>query len=513
MRTGRVFLVGAGPGDPHLLTLRGAALLREADVVVLDALVDRRLLAHCRKGAAVIDAGKRGHGRVLMRQTAINRLLARLGRAGKRVVRLKGGDPYLFGRGGEEAAFLARARIPFEVVPGVSSVGAVPAAAGIPLTHRGLASTVTIVTGHGGEPNPYLRESGKERNGRRPPRVAWEKIPRDGTLVVLMGLGRLKEIVGELRRAGWPAATPAAGIASGTLPGQRSVRGTLGDIVARVRAAGLQPPATMVFGRVVSLSPRLNWFERRPLFGWTVLVTRAADQASGLTALLEEKGARVAEAPAIRIEPLTPSAAVRRALRSLSNFDGALFTSANAVRAAATRLRGPWPRGVPVYAVGPKTAEALRAAGWPVTRAAEEFRAEGLARILGKNLRGKSFLFPRAAEGRDVLIDFLEKAGARVVLWPVYRTRLLPPSPDVRARLRRGAFDAVTFTSSSTAHGLLGKLSAAERAKIFKRTRAASIGPITTAALRSLGVRPAVTALGATVESLVDALVRSRERP
>ncbi|HMX95281.1 MAG TPA: uroporphyrinogen-III C-methyltransferase, partial [Elusimicrobiota bacterium] len=167
MRPGRVFLVGAGPGDPGLLTLRGAALLKSADVVVLDALVDRRLLGHCRKETTVIDAGKRGHGRVLMRQGEINRLLVRRARAGERVVRLKGGDPYLFGRGGEEAAFLARARVPFEVVPGVSSLGAVPASAGIPLTHRGLASTVTVVTGHGSDPNPYLRESRRERDVRR----------------------------------------------------------------------------------------------------------------------------------------------------------------------------------------------------------------------------------------------------------------------------------------------------------------------------------------------------------
>lgn len=512
MRPGRVFLVGAGPGDPGLLTLRGAALLKSADVVVLDALVDRRLLDHCRKGATVIDAGKRGHGRVLMRQGEINRLLVRRARAGERVVRLKGGDPYLFGRGGEEAEFLARARVPFEVVPGVSSLGAVPASAGIPLTHRGLASTVTVVTGHGSDPNPYLRESRRERDVRRAPPVAWDRIPRDGTLVVLMGLGRLPEIVRELRRAGWPADTPAAVIASGTLPVQRSVRGALADIAGRARAAGLRPPATVVFGRVVSLAAGLNWFERRPLFGWTVLVTRAEGQSSGLKDLLEEQGARVVDAPAIKIDPLPLPADVRRALRHLTDFDGVLFTSANAVRAAAAHLPGPWPASVPVYAVGPKTAEAIRRAGWRVARVAAEFRAEGLARVLGKKLRGKTYLFPRAARGRDLLIDFLSKAGARTLLWPVYRTRLLPPTADLRARLRRGEFNAVTFTSSSTVHGLLGRMPRGERARIFKKTRAASIGPLTTAALRSLGVRPAVTAPGATVESLVGALVRARAR-
>jgi uroporphyrin-III C-methyltransferase len=243
---GRVWLVGAGPGRADLLTLRGADLLKRADAVVLDALVDRRVLAHCPPKTTIIDAGKRGHGHVFMKQSAINALLVRLARAGQQVVRLKGGDPYVFGRGGEEALCLAKARIPFEVVPGVSSVGAAPSFAGIPLTHRGLASTVTLVTGHEGAGNPYLLETGREHRRRIPPRVAWEKIPRDGTLVVLMGLTNLPDIVHRLSTAGWRPQTPAAVVQWGGTTAQRSVRGTLDTIVSRVRKERLGPPAVIV---------------------------------------------------------------------------------------------------------------------------------------------------------------------------------------------------------------------------------------------------------------------------
>lgn len=503
---GGVSLVGAGPGRPDLLTLRGAALLARADVVVLDALVDRALLRHARPGARVVDAGKRGDGRVRMRQPAINRLLVRLARAGKNVVRLKGGDPCLFGRGGEEAEALAAARIPFEIVPGVSSVTAAPAYAGVPLTHRDFTSTVTVVTGHGSAPNRYLRESGR-RAAR--PAVDWSTVPRDGTLVVLMGLKNAPDIANALLTAGWAPDTPALAVSGGTTAGQRVVRAPLSDFAAALRRARLSPPGLLVFGRVVGLASRLDWNSRRPLFGKTVLVARPADQAGPLTALLEERGARVLECPAIRIDPLAPPAALNAALKKF-DYDGVLFTSVNAVRHARPHLPARWPTRARAYAVGPKTADALRAAGIPVAGVAGSYNAGGLARVLRKPLRGKKYLFPRAEAGRDVLIRFLERAGAAVTLWPVYRTIKMSPSAQVRRALTRGAIDVAAFTSSSTVEAVLGVFSAAERRKIFQKTRALSIGPLTSKTLRAHGAaRGLVEARGATVESMVDALERT----
>ena len=503
---GRVYLVGAGPGRPDLLTLRGVDCLARADAVVLDALVDRRVLAHCRPGVDVREAGKRGHGKALMGQPDINRLLVRRAKSGKTVVRLKGGDPFVFGRGGEEAVALSRARVSFEVVPGVSSVNAVPALAGIPLTHRALASTVTIVTGHEGKANAYLRESARDRTDRRAPAVDWDRLPREGTLVILMGLARLPEILGRLRRAGWPTSTPAAAIQWGSWPDQRTVRGTLGVLAQRVRAARLGAPALVVLGRVVDLAPLLRDRDRPPLAGRRVLVTRAADAAGPLSTLLRDLGATVIECPAIAIDPLPLTPRARYWRDHPEVFDGLLVTSANAARQLAL-LRGgrPWP-GVPAYAVGPKTAEALRDAGIPVAGVAGAYNAGALSRALGRTSPGRRYLFPRAEEGRDTLVRALERSGARVFLWPLYRTRRLPPSPAVRRALREGRIDAVTFTSSSTVDALLSGFTARERASIFSKTAAASIGPLTSRTLRRFGVRPRVTAPRATVASLADAL-------
>lgn len=506
---GRVFLVGAGPGRPDLLTLRGAACLARADAVVLDALVDRAVLAHCSPAVILVEAGKRGHGKALMRQPAINRLLVRLAQSGKTVVRLKGGDPFVFGRGGEEAAALAKARIPFEVVPGVSSVNAVPAYAGIPLTHRALASTVTIVTGQGGNENTYLRESARDRAERRAPPVAWDQLPRDGTLVILMGVSRLSEILQQLRRSGWPPFTPAAAIQWGTWANQRTVRGDLGSLAQRVRAARLGAPALVVIGRVVDLAPLLRWRGQQPLFGRRVLVTRAADAGGSLSALLRDRGATVLECPAIAIDPLPLTPRTRYWLDHPDVFDGLLVTSANAARQLAG-LRGGrlWP-SVPAYAVGPKTAEALTEAGIPVAGVAGAYNAAALARAMGPSLRGRRYLFPRAEEGRDTLVRALERAGARVFLWPLYRTRRIPPVPAVQKALKDGHVDAVTFTSSSTVESLLSGFNARQIKAIFSKTLAASIGPLTSQTLRRFGIRPGATASAATVESLSDAVAKA----
>jgi uroporphyrinogen III methyltransferase/synthase len=507
---GFVFLVGAGPGRPDLLTLRGAEALARADVVVMDALVDRRVLGHAKPDVRVIDAGKRGRGKVLMRQPEINRLLHRLAARGDVVVRLKGGDPYFFGRGGEEAAYLGDRKIPFEVVPGVSSVLAVPAYAGIPVTHRGLTSTVQVVTGHEGVENPYLRESRKAAAARRGPGVAWDRLDPRNTLVILMGVARLPSIVKTLRAAGWPAATPVAVIQSGSLPTQKTITGTLADIVQG--AAGAVPPAVIVLGSVVKMRPALNWYERLPLFGRTVLVTRASAQASELTRLLEARGARALEGPAIRVQPLPLTAAGRRFLRAVPSYDGVLFTSPNAASVFARLWKGrPWPARAAVFAVGPKTARTLVEAGLPVHGTAREFRAEGLSDLL-KAVAGKRFLFPRAAGGRDTLIEGLVRRGARVDLWPVYRTVPEKLDPSLKSALLAGRADAVAFASGSAVASFMGQFTAAQRRKVFGKARALSIGPVTTGALRAWGVKSVVEAPRAALEDMADALERAFKR-
>jgi uroporphyrinogen III methyltransferase / synthase len=511
---GMVYLVGAGPGRPDLITLRGAECLARADAVMVDALVDRRLLEHCRPDAVILNAGKRGHGRVLMRQPAINRLLARLARSGKIVVRLKGGDPYFFGRGGEEAAYLRAANVPFEVVPGVSSVNAVPAYAGIPLTHRQYTSMVTIVTGHSGAEDG----AGEEKPARDrwlAPGVDWKNLSPGQTLVILMGLSRLPVLVGRLLAAGWPMKTPAAVIQWGTFPFQRSVEGTLEDIAFRARAAGLGSPAVIVAGPVVTLRDALNWYERLPLFGRTILVTRTRTQASEFARLLETRGAHVLESPAIRVRELPLTRLGRGFLKRLASdgpksYDGVFFSSANAVRAFLkhwSRIRRPWPRSAAVYAVGPKTAEALVAAGLPVHGIAREFVAESLAALAGE-VGGKRYLFPRAEEGRDVLLQALNQRDASVDLWPLYRTLPENLSPDVRKKLLNSEIDCVTFTSSSTVTSLFRQIPRARRKKIFQKTVAASIGPITAQTLRALGVNPVIQAPRSTTEDLAEAVTR-----
>ena len=503
----KVYLVGAGPGRPDLLTLRGVECLHRAQVVVLDALVDRRVLSHCSPDVKVIEAGKRGGGRVFLRQPAINRLLVRLAKSGKTVVRLKGGDPYFFGRGAEEAEALADQGIPFEVVPGVSSVTSVPGFAGIPLTHRGHASVLTVVTGHEGLENPYLGESAGKAARRRGPGVDWAKISPTGTLVILMGLKQLPVISQRLLDLGWPPGLPAAVIQWGSWAQQRTVRGTLADIARRVKREGLGAPAVIVIGDVAGLGKKLDWFEKRPLFGKTVLVTRAREQASSLTSILEEAGARVIESPLIAITPMPLDKKGKESLKRFSDYDGLLVTSANGAKILAGHLKGricP-----PVYAIGTKTAAALKAEGMAVHRTAENFQSEGLVKVLGGPLRGKRFLLARAREGRDVLQAALARRGARVDLWPLYETRPLALTAEAKKALLTGEVDAVTFTSSSTVHAFMRNFTPRDRRRIFLKTLAASIGPITSQALRSQGVRPVQAKGVATIEDLARAVVRA----
>ena len=493
-----VYLVGAGPGDPGLLTLKGRDAIACADAVVYDRLVSPRTLDHARPDAVRIYVGKgpRSHA---MPQEEINGLLVRLAREGNVVARVKGGDPFVFGRGGEEAEELRAAGIPYEVVPGVTSAVAAPAYAGIPVTHRGTASSFTVITGHG-------------RAGKEEPAVPWDQAARlGGTLVFLMGMERLPEIAEGLMGAGMDGATPAAVVRLGTWPEQRTVEGTLDGIADAVRDAGVENPAVVVVGQVAALRPRIQWIERKPLFGRRVVVTRARRQASRLTRALEARGAQVTEFPVIEIAPPSSSEPLARAARSVEAYQWVVFTSANGVEAFFEALDGSGRDAraladAEVAAIGPATAAALARHGITRVGMGREYCGEGLAEELAKSVRpGQRVLVARAQESRDVLPRMLEAAGAHVDDVAAYRTIAVGEgAPDLAAELRAGRVDAVTFTSSSTVTNLLACLGG--DTALLRDAALCSIGPVTTKTLRDAGLEPAVQADEYTIEGLVDAI-------
>jgi len=500
---GRVILVGAGPGAPDLITLRGAEALRRCDAVVYDALAAPELLDLAPAGALRINVGKRGHDAPTRSQEEITALLLRLAGEGRTVVRLKGGDPYVFGRGGEEAAACAQAGVPFEVVPGVSSIFGALAYAGIPITDRRHAASFAVVTGHK-DPTKAARET------------RWDLLARSAdTLLVLMGMRNLEEIAGRLLDAGRAPTTPAAVVMHGTLPRQRVVTAPLGEIAAAARRAGLGAPAVFVVGDVVGLRDALAWYERRPLFGRRVLVTRTPEQARELLAALAEAGAEGVPVPLIALAP--PGAGPQRealdaALDALADYDRIVFTSANAVRFTAARAaeRGVTldPGGARVVCVGPRTAEAARAAGLPVhDTPPARFDAEGVLEALGHEpLHGLRVLLPQSDLARDTLPAGLRRAGASVDAVVAYRNR--PADVDaaaLRAELVQGRLDALTFTSPSTVRRFVDLLDAPAH-EAAARCTVAAIGPVTARALADAGLAPTVVAASATASALVDAL-------
>lgn len=500
-RIGSVALVGAGPGDPGLMSVRGVELLRQADAVVYDYLAAAELLAYAPAAAERIYVGKKA-GQHTMRQEQISDLLVRLARAGKRVVRLKGGDPFVFGRGGEEAEALVAAGIPFEVVPGVTSAVAVPAYAGIPVTHRGVATSVAIVTGH-------------EDPGKAESALDWDALARMDTLVILMGVGNLPLIAEELMRHGRAADTPVALIQWGTLGIQRTVTATLSDIVHRVREAGLESPAVTVVGDVVNLRERLRWFDRRPLYGLRVLVTRTRDQAGRLSAALREYGAEPMECPLIETAPPSDWGPLDAALARLNRYDWVVFTSANGVKAFFQRLTlaGQDARslaGVRLAAIGPATAEALAAWGLKADLIPEAYIAEAVADAMGE-VEGQRVLLPRADIARPALATRLAQSGAQVDEVVAYRT--VRPD-DVAARLREVAKDAdvIAFTSSSTVQNFVEALGRDEAVAIASRATVACIGPITAQSVMEFGMTPGVVAEEYTIDGLLRALVEWRQR-
>ena len=483
-----VYLVGAGPGDPGLLTRRGEELLRAADVVVYDRLAPYALLDLARPGAELVDVGK-APGDVVMTQDQINALLVERGTAGLEVVRLKGGDPFVFGRGGEEAEACITAGVPFEVVPGITSAIAAAAYAGIPVTHRRVSTSFTVVTGH--------EDPTKGSTDTR-----WDALAQaGGTLVILMGAGRVEEIAKALITGGRDESTPVAAVRYGTRPDQHTVRATLGTIAA----VGVAAPSAIIVGDVAALD--FGWFERRPLFGRTVVITRAREQASELRTRLVALGANVLEMPAIRLVPID------FALPDLSTFGWIVFTSANGVEAFFDR--GLVPAGLDaralaparIAAIGPGTAAALARRGLRADLVPERFVAESLldAFPAGSAAEGSPrVLLARAEVARDVLPAGLAAKGYEVEVLSVYRTEPVAPDPETAARVQSGGVDAITFTSSSTVDNFCDALGAPVP---DPQPSVVSIGPVTSETARKRGLRVDVEADPHTIDGLVEALV------
>jgi uroporphyrinogen III methyltransferase/synthase len=502
MKTGKVYLVGAGPGDPKLLTLRGKECLEQADVVIYDYLANPVLLEHAPAEAERVYVGRRGRGQY-GDQTEINRLMINRARAGKVVVRLKGGDPFVFGRGGEEAEAVAEAGVPFEVVPGVTSAVAAPAYAGIPVTHRTLASSVALVTGH----EDPLKPS---------PTIEWDRLAAtSGTVVFLMGMKNLPAIVAHLTASGRPATTPVALIRWGTRAEQRTVIGTLADIVRKADEARLEPPTIIVVGEVVRLREKLNWFESRPLFGTTVLVTRPREQARGFADLLAGYGASVLTMPTIAVVPPSDWGPLDRAIGDLARYDWVFFTSVNGVRFLFDRLRvlGLDARALGrarFCAIGPRTAEALAERGFEADVVPKEFQAEGMLEAIKKeNVKGARILIPRAEVARDLLPVELRARGADVTVAVAYRT--VRPEADgeaLKEGLCRHEIGVVTFTSSSSVRNYIALFAdPTEAAAMTANAVVACIGAITAETAEAYGLKVAIRAKENTIPALAEAIV------
>ncbi|MCH7735988.1 MAG: uroporphyrinogen-III C-methyltransferase [Chloroflexi bacterium] len=495
--TGKVYLVGAGPGDPGLITVKGMQALEQAQVVVYDRLVDPVLLQAVPESAERIFVGK-ARGRQQMTQPEINQLLVDKASLGLTVVRLKGGDPFVFGRGGEEALELKANGLRFEIVPGVTSAIAGPAYAGIPLTHRGISTTFTVVSG---SEDPSKAESS----------VPWEILAKNGgTLVVLMGWASLEKILGTLQNEGLPSSTPAALVQWGTWSSQQTVTGNIANILEKGREAGLTPPVVTVIGEVVNLREELAWFDNRPLSGKRVLVTRSRSQASRLCSLLEQAGANAVELPTIQIGPLEDFSDLDATLDKLTEYVWVIFASANAVESVFERLelQGKDARALAgriVGAIGPATAQALARRGITADFVPSRPVSETVLKELsGREWKGISVLLPAADIGRDELEKGLTVMGANVNRLAAYRNVPVEGVSDLAKKAFLDGVDVVTFTSSSTVRNLVDMLDGDRTA--LDASFIACIGPVTAATARELGLRVDLEAPEHTVEGLVDAL-------
>ncbi len=500
---GTVFLIGAGPGDPGLITVKGLEKIRTADVLVYDYLADPQIIAEARSDAELIYVGKKGRNHTV-EQPDINTILVTKAREGKNIARVKGGDPYVFGRGGEEAEDLAKAGILFEVVPGVTSAVAAPAYAGIPVTHRDHASMVTFVTGH---EDPTKEESALD----------WDVLARNpGTLVFLMGVKNIDNISESLINSGKPGSTPAALIRWGTTPKQESLVSTLKEIPEAAKRKGIRPPAVLLVGSVITLSDSLGWFEKKPLFGKRILITRSRAQSRKMAERILELGGEPILFPTIQIVPPEDLAPLDNSIAAIASYDWVIFTSVNGVERFFQRyfevkedirdMAGPR-----IGAIGPVTAESVRKQGIKVDLLAKEFKAEGvLAQLSDEDVRGKRILIPRAEKARDILPNGITEKGGEVDVVPVYRT-VLPDDIDVaeiRGMLEEKQVHAVTFTSSSTVTHFLEILGHADLNRLLEGITLASIGPITSRTMKANGLPVHVEASEYTIEGLVNALTK-----
>jgi len=502
---GCVYLVGAGPGDPGLLTIKGRDLLASADVIVYDYLASTSLLDLCRENAELIYVGKQG-GDHTMSQDRINELMIDKARQGNQVLRLKGGDPYVFGRGAEEAERLVEAGIEFEIVPGVTSAVAAPAYAGIPLTHRKYASSVCFVTGH--------EDAGKSESVHN-----WQALAHSSsTLVFFMGVKNLDWIRNNLIQAGMSKTTPAALVQWGTTCNQKSLAGSLETIADLAQDHSLRPPALLIVGEVIRLKETLNWFEKLPLLGKGIVVTRAREQASSLKALLEEVGGCCYQFPTIEIEPLDDTSPIHNAIKRLQDYDWLVFTSVNGVRyfwkelhllGLDSRNIGPcW-----VAAIGPATAEALRNKGIEPDFVPRKYVAEEIVQGIKKiGVEGRSILIPRAEKAREILPQELKKAGALVKVLPVYRTILAgKDSHFLNQALEKKDIHCITFTSSSTVENFFQLIEPEHlRPHTFDQVKLACIGPITARTLEQFGFQADIVPNSYTIPDLVQAIVKEQ---
>ena len=504
-KPGKVYLVGAGPGDPGLITVRGRSLLERAEVVVYDYLASKKLLKHAPASAELIYVGKKGGVKHAYTQEEISQMLVDHAMAGKMVVRLKGGDPFIFGRGGEEVEKLHAAGILFEVVPGVTSATAAATYAGIPITHRDYTASVAFVTGH---------EDPTKENST----IDWEKLSTGaGTLVIYMGIKNLPIIVANLIKYGRDPKTPVAVVRWASTPLQRSVVGTLETIIEVVAEAQIKPPSLIIVGEVVKLRATIDWFEKRPLFGKKIIVTRTREQASELVAGLEEYGANCLEYSTIHIKPVDSYEILDDELERLKEYHWILFTSLNGVKYFFERLyaKGMDARdlkGPDLAVVGKSTADFLLNYGLNADLIPSTFTGEGLAEaLLDQGIEGRNILIPRALQARQILPETLRGAGAQVTVAPVYQN--CPAESDkesLREELLHGEVQMITFTSSSTVRNFLAMIDAEnqkELQQLLAGVKIAAIGPITAKTVTDNGLRVDVQPKEYTIEGLIEAIV------
>lgn len=499
MKEGFVYLVGAGPGDPLLITLKGKECLEKAEVVIYDYLANPELLKHCKKDCEFIYVGKKNKEHTLDQEN-INRLILNKAKEGKVVVRLKGGDPFIFGRGGEEALYLREHNIDYEIVPGITSGVAGPLYAGIPVTMRGVTSSLAFVTGHESEDKDLSL-------------IDWKALTRMGTLIFYMGVKNLPKIVENLTKEGMAKETPIALIRWATYPEQTVLEGTLANIVDLVEKTNFKAPAITVVGDVVKLREKLKWFEKKPFFGKRIIVTRAQEQAGTFSSKLRELGARVYEMPTIKIIPLNDYALLDHSLLNIKNYDYLILTSVNGVKYFFERLNylsmdGRSLSNLKICAIGPATARAIKEKFLNVDIMPQKYIAESVVEKLEEHgIKGKKFLLCRAKVARDVIPDEIRNKGGEIDVIPVYETILNEDSKDGIIDVLNKGIDYITFTSSSTVSNFFQLIE--NRKELLSNIKFASIGPVTSSTIRSFGFTPAIEAQEYTIDGLIKAMLVS----